>query len=124
MRYARGLRAFLAVFVVVCSLLALVPAASAATTARTVTWMSRARDGTRTVVTLRFDAELPSAAELARLRLETDDADNSAAVAVGNTAGQPRGAYLHCNRLYSFSDSNGTFTTQHACGGRTTPWGF
>lgn len=37
---------------------------------------------------------------------------------------QPSGAYLYCNHAYSFSDSNGTFTFQHKCGGTTGPWGY
>lgn len=35
----------------------------------------------------------------------------------------PSGAYLYCNHAYSFSDSDGTFTFQHKCGGTTGPWG-
>lgn len=38
-------------------------------------------------------------------------------------AGQPAGAIVHCNKAYYFSDSNGTYTIQHACGGSTGPWG-
>lgn len=33
-------------------------------------------------------------------------------------------AKFACNHLYSFSDSDGTYTVQHACGGSTAPWGF
>jgi hypothetical protein len=36
----------------------------------------------------------------------------------------PKGAYLYCNHAYSFSDSDGTFTFQHKCGGTTGPWGY
>lgn len=36
----------------------------------------------------------------------------------------PSGAYLYCNHAYSFSDSDGTFTFQHKCGGTTGPWGY
>lgn len=36
----------------------------------------------------------------------------------------PSGALIHCNKGYSFPDSNGTYTIQHACGGTTAPWGF
>lgn len=36
----------------------------------------------------------------------------------------PSGAFLNCNQFYSFADSNGKYTTQHACGGSTAPWGF
>jgi hypothetical protein len=36
----------------------------------------------------------------------------------------PTGAYLHCNKVYNFSDVNGTYTIQHACGGSTGPWGY
>lgn len=31
---------------------------------------------------------------------------------------------LHCNQSYSLSDSDGTFTYQHACGGTTSSWGY
>lgn len=33
-------------------------------------------------------------------------------------------APVYCNRSYSWSDSNGTFSYQHACGGSTSPWGY
>jgi hypothetical protein len=36
----------------------------------------------------------------------------------------PQGAYLYCDQAYSFSDSDGTYAFQHACGGTTGPWGF
>ncbi|WP_157695290.1 hypothetical protein [Nakamurella panacisegetis] len=36
----------------------------------------------------------------------------------------PQGAIIHCNKLYSFSDSAGTYTIQHACGSSTAPWGY
>lgn len=36
----------------------------------------------------------------------------------------PSNALIHCNKSYSFSDSNGTYTIQHACYGSTAPWGF
>lgn len=36
----------------------------------------------------------------------------------------PSGALIHCNKFYSFSDGNGTYTIQHACGGATAPWSF
>ncbi len=39
------------------------------------------------------------------------------------TAG-PQGATIYCNRVASYSDSNGTFTIQHQCGGTTAPWGY
>lgn len=36
----------------------------------------------------------------------------------------PSGALIHCNKFYSFSDSNGTYTIQHACFSATAPWSF
>lgn len=31
---------------------------------------------------------------------------------------------LNCNQAYYFSDGDGTFSYQHACGGSTSPWGY
>lgn len=39
-------------------------------------------------------------------------------------AGPSGGEFLVCNKLHSFSDSDGTFTIQHACEGTTGPWGY
>jgi hypothetical protein len=39
-------------------------------------------------------------------------------------AGPTGGAFLVCNKVHSFSDSDGTFTFQHRCGGTTGPWGY
>jgi hypothetical protein len=36
----------------------------------------------------------------------------------------PNDQQLYCNQLYPFSDNNGTYTIQHACGGTTGPWGY
>ena len=36
----------------------------------------------------------------------------------------PTGEFLVCNKAHNFSDSDGTFSIQHACGGTTGPWGF
>jgi len=33
-------------------------------------------------------------------------------------------APVYCNRSYSWTDSNGTFSYQHSCGGATSPWGY
>jgi hypothetical protein len=41
-----------------------------------------------------------------------------------NAAGPTGNAFLVCNQLHSFSDTNGKFTFQHACGGSTGPWGY
>lgn len=40
-------------------------------------------------------------------------------------SGGPRGdEFLACNKAHIFSDPDGTFAIQHACGGTTGPWGF
>jgi hypothetical protein len=41
-----------------------------------------------------------------------------------DAAGPSGGAFLVCNQLHSFADTNGTYTFQHACGGTTGPWGY
>lgn len=38
--------------------------------------------------------------------------------------GPTGGAFLVCDKVHSFSDSDGTFTIQHACQGNTGPWGY
>jgi len=48
----------------------------------------------------------------------------TSALAQGTAASGPNGELLHCNRAYRFSDSNGSFTFQHRCGGTTGPWGY
>lgn len=40
------------------------------------------------------------------------------------TSGPSGGVNLRCNYYYRWSDGNGTFTLQHACGGTTAPWSF
>lgn len=42
----------------------------------------------------------------------------------GATASGPNGAQLYCDNAYNFSDSDGTFSFQHSCGGTTGPWGY
>jgi hypothetical protein len=39
-------------------------------------------------------------------------------------AGPTGREFLVCNKTHSFSDADGTFTIQHACGGPTGPWGY
>jgi hypothetical protein len=47
------------------------------------------------------------------------------ALQVNSTAAGPTGGeFLVCNKVHSFSDSDGTYTIQHACGGTTGPWGY
>lgn len=41
-----------------------------------------------------------------------------------NVAGPSGGAFLLCNQAHLFTDSDGTFSFQHACGGTTGPWGY
>lgn len=41
------------------------------------------------------------------------------------TDGQgPGGATIYCNRLYKFSDGDGTYSIQHGCGATSSPWGY
>jgi hypothetical protein len=42
----------------------------------------------------------------------------------GPLAHGPKGAFLYCDHLYRFSDSDGSYTFQHKCGGTTGPWGY
>jgi hypothetical protein len=42
----------------------------------------------------------------------------------GPAAHGPQGAFLYCDHLYRFSDSDGSYTFQHKCGGTTGPWGY
>ena len=42
---------------------------------------------------------------------------------VASAAG-PQGTTISCNHLASWTDYDGTFTLQHACGGSTAPWGY
>ena len=39
-------------------------------------------------------------------------------------AGPTGGAFLICNKAHLFTDGDGTFSFQHACGGTTGPWGY
>jgi len=73
-----------------------------------------ARDGA--VLTVHFAAPLSPAAAAAAARLSRD-------LAVPAAHG-PKGAFLYCNHLYRFSDSDGSYTFQHKCGGTTGPWGY
>jgi hypothetical protein len=45
-----------------------------------------------------------------------------AAAAAGGKG--PQGAALACNKPYSFQDPDGTYLTQHQCGGTTSPWTY
>jgi hypothetical protein len=39
-------------------------------------------------------------------------------------ASDPQGATISCGRVATYSDTDGTFTLQHQCGGTTAPWGY
>jgi hypothetical protein len=39
-------------------------------------------------------------------------------------AGPTDDEFLVCNKAHIFSDADGTFSIQHACGGITGPWGY
>ena len=42
----------------------------------------------------------------------------------GTDAGPTGGAFLVCNHAHLFTDSDGTYSIQHACLGTTGPWGY
>lgn len=48
------------------------------------------------------------------------------AVSPMSTAPPSGGSYtnVYCNHSYAWSDGDGSFTYQHACGGSTSPWGY
>ncbi|MEY9931750.1 hypothetical protein ABH926_006399 [Catenulispora sp. GP43] len=81
--------------------------------------------GTDSVLSVTFDKTL-DATKLAQVR--ADLAQRAGARATGVKAASsvagPQGAWLYCNDPYSFSDSDGTYSFQHACGGTTGPWGY
>jgi hypothetical protein len=84
-----------------------------------------AAGATSSILTVTFDTPLNSTqlkafnADLASVPLATQSAGVSS-----NAVAGPKGAYLYCNHAYAFSDSNGTYSFQHACGGTTGPWGY
>jgi hypothetical protein len=41
-----------------------------------------------------------------------------------DASGPSGGAFLVCNQAHLFSDTDGTYSVQHACGGTTAPWGY
>lgn len=41
-----------------------------------------------------------------------------------SAAAGPTGQDLYCLASYAWSDSNGSFSLQHKCGGSTAPWGY
>ncbi|MEU7906300.1 hypothetical protein [Actinoplanes sp. NPDC049118] len=53
------------------------------------------------------------------------DADGpSRAPDPGGGAPASGGEQIRCNKFYMKTDTNGTFTYQHKCGGNTAPWGY
>lgn len=83
----------------------------------TSAWQSP--DGSlRTEVTYTFDRPV-DAAKIRRVAPAAGPVASSV-----SALGMPNGAVIACNRFYSFSDTLGTYTLQHACGGTATPWSF
>jgi hypothetical protein len=72
----------------------------------------------KSFVTVQLDS--PSSAAASKVSSYLRAATPAAIPAAGPTGG----AFLLCNQLHTFTDSNGTYTLQHACGGTTAPWGY
>lgn len=80
--------------------------------------------GTATVVVARYTSTLT----VVRNGKTTTSVGKSIRTSVSQppvTEGQgPAGTIIHCNRLYTFSDGDGTYSIQHACGATSSPWGY
>jgi hypothetical protein len=73
--------------------------------------------------TLTVDLDEPVEAEEAEeIALELADQPLVQSLSSKGSAGSP--IVLLCNSYRSWSDANGRFTLQRACGGTTAPWGF
>lgn len=85
-------------------------------------------DGAKFETTLKITFDRPltaqQAAEAAADMGEREKASTAATTNSMTTMAAPNGTVIVCNRLYSFADSNGTYTLQRACGGTTAPWGW
>lgn len=75
------------------------------------------------VLTVTFAKPLASA-KLAQVQSLLASQTEAPSTSMHNLAAGPQGAYLYCDNAYSFPDSDGTYTFQHACGGTTGPWGY
>ena len=72
------------------------------------------------VLTVHFSKPM-TAATAARVEAELV---RRLAITQSPAAHGPKGAFLYCNHFYRFSDSDGSYTFQHKCGGTTGPWGY
>jgi hypothetical protein len=70
-------------------------------------------------LTLRFHQPV-SASTASQIKSSLEDAAGTVRPDAGPTGGE----FLVCDKLHSFSDSDGTYTIQHACQGTTGPWGY
>jgi hypothetical protein len=70
-------------------------------------------------LTIRIDKPV-SASAVSQIRNYLERAVRTSAQGAGPTGRE----FLVCNKAHSFSDPDGTFTIQHACGGSTGPWGY
>jgi hypothetical protein len=77
-------------------------------------------NGSGVTLTVQFDGPVTTATAN---KVRTEFASQAASPGVSSNAG-PKGQDIYCNQLYSFGDSDGTFTLQHKCGGKTSPWGY
>ncbi|WP_158702447.1 hypothetical protein [Kitasatospora sp. MMS16-BH015] len=104
-------------------LAAVTPAHAAAPTAGSVVTIGSTSgyNAAKSTLSVAFDHTL-NATELTKVKNTL--ADKAATVGVHPQVTGPQGAYLYCDHYYSFSDGDGTYSFQHACGGSTGPWGF
>jgi hypothetical protein len=117
------------IFVAAIALVALAngPAQAASSESGSVVTINHAGfDGiSNSALTVTFDKPMDSA-KLAQVKslLTGQNGAPSAAIHGLQPFTGPQGAFLYCDNAYSFSDSDGNYTFQHACGGTTGPWGY
>lgn len=77
-------------------------------------------------LTITFDTGQPGTSAIRPSTLTTLVAGTAASVPqiVPPGGGSSNPALLNCNHAYSFSDANGVFSIQHACGSGTAAWGY
>ncbi|RZT62345.1 hypothetical protein EV140_0867 [Microcella alkaliphila] len=77
--------------------------------------------GTSSTLTIEFDEPVsPDVAEAIALELSEEPA-----IEATSSRGTPSApVVIYCNSYHSWSDSNGRFTLQRACGSTSAPWGF
>jgi hypothetical protein len=94
--------------------------ASAGTAAPALAASAPGRDtvdrGDGSALTLRFDRPMSAA--------DATAVASALAQPPADAAGGPNGQLLVCNQFHRFTDSNGSWTFQHRCGGTTGPWGY